>query len=404
VLLAFGCGSPHEDPPKSGDIVTVIGNGEQATDRVELDSSGAPVGVPALAAHLDSPVDLGFDASGQLFVIDWNGHKIRTLAEDGLLYPVVGSGVEGDACEAVPSPAGCPALSAEVNHPSDITFDSNGRLVIAAWHNSKIKVYDPSSGDVTDACGSGARDYLGDGGPCFGEAGAQLVAFDLPSSVLFDPQGNLLIADQANQVIRRLAVDGTVSTIGGNCPKGGFGCVLGVGYSGDGGPATEAKLDSGIGQAALPAGKLTLDASGNLYFADTFNHVVRRITPGSDGVLGEGDPAEEIIETVVGSGEPGTSGDGGPAREAKLYRPTDVAIAPDGSLYIADRGNFCIRKVDTASNITTVAGECGVPGDRGDGGPATSAWLDEPFGVAIDSQGTLYIADTLNHRIRKVLP
>ena len=405
VLAACGTPDPEQRPAKSRDIVTVVGTGQQATDAPRLDADGAPLGIPALEAHLDSPVDLSFDDAGQLYVIDWNGHKIRTLREDGSVYPVVGSGVEGDACEATPSASGCPCLAAQVNHPTDITFGPDGRLFIAAWHNSKIKVLDPSTAEVTDLCGSGARDYLGDGGQCFGEQGAQLVAFDLPSSVLFDAQENLLIADQANQVIRRLGKDGTVSTIGGNCPKGGFGCPLGVGYSGDGGPATLAKLDGGIGQAALPAGKLALDADGNLYFADTFNHVVRKISPGSDGVLGEGDPSEEIIETVVGTGEFGYSGDGGPAREAQLYRPTDVAFAPDGTLYIADRGNYCIRRVSPAdSTISTVAGQCGVPGSAGDGGPATEANLDEPFGVALDREGTLFIADTLNHRVRKVLP
>jgi hypothetical protein len=404
LLLVWSCAEPVSRQPESGDIVTVIGTGEQATDAPVLNASGAPIGIPALAAHLDSPVDLSFDASGALFVIDWNGHKIRRLADDGSLYPVVGSGVEGDACEQPASGAGCPGLSAQINHPADITFDAAGRLVIAAWHNSKIKVFDGGTGELSDACGSGARDYLGDGGPCFGETGAQLVAFDLPSSVLFDVHQGLLISDQANQVIRRIAADGTVRTIGGHCPKGGFGCPLGAGYSGDGGPAIEAKFDSGLGQAALPAGKLALDADGNLYVADTFNHVVRRIRPGSDGVLGEGDPNEELIETVVGSGEPGYSGDGGPAREAQLYRPTDVAIATDGSLYIADRGNFCIRRVEPVHfEISTVAGQCGVPGSRGDGGPATSAYLDEPFGVALDHEDVLFIADTLNHRVRKVL-
>jgi sugar lactone lactonase YvrE len=276
--------------------------------------------------------------------------------------------------------------------------------VIAAWHNSKIKRIDPKTHLVTDLCGSGARDYLGDGGACFGAEGQQLVALDLPSSVAFDEQGNLFIADQANQVVRRLDAQGIVTTVVGSCPKGGFGCPDGVGYAGDGGPATQCKLDNGFGQWVMPAGKIAFGPDGYLYIADTFNHVIRRVSPGADGVLGEGDAAEELIETFAGTGKEGMAGDGGPAAEAELYRPTDLAFSPSGELYIADRGNHCIRRIDAAGVVQTVAGRCGVPGAAGDGGPATEANLDEPFGVALGPDGALYVADTLNHRIRKVLP
>jgi DNA-binding beta-propeller fold protein YncE len=132
--------------------------------------------------------------------------------------------------------------------------------------------------------------------------------------------------------------------------------------------------------------------------------VIRRVSPGADGVLGDGDPAEELIETFAGTGQEGFAGDGGPAAEAELYRPTDLAFSASGDLYVADRGNHCIRRIDAEGVVQTVAGQCGVPGSAGDGGPATEANLDEPFGVAVGPDGALYIADTLNHRIRKVLP
>lgn len=390
-------------PPRSGDIVTVIGVGQKATDPV-YNAQGQPNGVDPLSARLDQPLDVTVAPDGQLYVLDWNSHKIRCTHEDGLLYPFAGTGVEGDACESGYDAGNCPALQAELNHPADITFAANGNAWIAAWHNAKIKTVDVASAELKDACGSGARNYLGDGGMCFGTDGSQLVAFDLPSSVVFDAVGNLFIADQANQVIRRLGTDGIVTTVAGSCPKGGFGCPDGEGYSGDGGPATAAKLDNQVGQAALPAGKIAFDAMGNLFIADTYNHVVRRVSPGSDGVLGSGDPTEELITTVVGTGTSGFSGDGGSATSAELVYPTDVAFAPDGTLYIADRGAHCVRKVDTSRVITTAAGQCGVPGSSGDGGPATLARLDSPFGVTVDSDGALYIADTLNFRVRKVLP
>jgi DNA-binding beta-propeller fold protein YncE len=394
---------PHE--PTTGDLVSVLGTGEQASDRNQIGDDGNPIGIPPEEARIDSPLDVVFDESGRMFAIDWNGHKIRVLDEDGLVYPVVGTGFEGDGCEAEPATDGsCPAIKTRLNHPADMFVAPGDRLVIAAWHNSKIKELDFEANSVRDLCGSGGRDYLGDGGQCFGEDGAQLVALDLPSSVAMDAAGNLFLADQANQVIRRLDTAGVVSTVAGSCPKGGFGCPDGIGYLGDGGPATLAKLNNSYGQSVLPAGKIAFDAEGNLWIADTFNHALRRVTPGEDGILGDGDPMEEIIETMAGNGTPGFSGDGGPAVDALLDKPTDIAFAPDGALVVADRGNHCIRRIDAEGTISTIAGQCGIPGSSGEGHPATEALLDGPFGVAFAPDGALVVADTSNHRIKKILP
>jgi DNA-binding beta-propeller fold protein YncE len=412
VLASFGlvaCGPedsrPDQHVPASGDIVSVLGTGEQASDRNQFDADGRPIGIPPEEARLDSPLDVVFDASGRMFAIDWNGHKLRVLEADGLVYPAVGTGFEGDGCRVDPAADGtCPAIETRVNHPADMLAAPGNVLVIAAWHNSKIKEFDFETNAVRDLCGSGARDYLGDGGSCFGDDGTELVALDLPSSVAMDAAGNLFIADQANQVIRRLDTTGVVTTVCGSCPKGGFGCPEGIGYLGDGGPATEAKLNNSYGQSVLPAGKLAFDAEGNLWIADTFNHALRRVTPGPDGILGDDDPADELIETMAGNGTPGFSGDGGPARDALLDRPTDIAFAPDGALVVADRGNHCIRRIDAEGVISTVAGRCGTPGASGDGRSATDAHLDGPFGVAFAPDGALVVADTSNHRIRKILP
>src|SRR5262249_19033685 len=150
--------------------------------------------------------------------------------------------------------------------------------------------------------------------------------------------------------------------------------------------------------------KIAIDASGNLYIADTGNHVVRKVVPGSDGIVGSGDPMEEIITTFAGNGTSGYSGDGGPATSAMLNEPHDVTVASDGSLYIADTGNNCIRRVDKAGTIAAVAGRCGPQGGfSGDGGPALSALLNRPYGTELDSGGNLFIADTGNNRVRKVL-
>jgi sugar lactone lactonase YvrE len=413
--FAVACSGGSETAPVShpqpihigpGQIGTIIGDGERRTDAVDADSDGkTDPAIPPLEAHLDSPMDVAFSPKGQLFVIDWNGHKIRAIDSTGDLAFMVGTGKEGDACETTPVDGKCPASAAELNHPTDMTFDANGLLVIAAWHNAKIKRVDLDAMLLENVCGTGNRKFEGDNGPCKDPAtGKDVVSFDLPSSVAFDKAGNLFISDQANQVVRRLGVDGTVKTVVGNCPgTPGFGCPSGRGYAGDGGPATQAKLSNNLGQSTDPQGKVAFDGSGNLYIADTGNNVVRKVTPGSDGVLGDGSPDEEIITTVAGTGQPGFAGDNGPAKAAQLASPTDVAIATDGTLYIADRSNSCVRKVGTDGVISTVAGQCGIPGFSGDGEAATEAGLRTPYGVALDDKGGLYIADTLNHCIRKVV-
>lgn len=400
--LLQACGPAEEPAPGSGDIVTLVGTGKQATDSPAFDEAGRLRGVPLARAQVDSPIDVAFDSEERLYVVDWNGHQIRRVIGEQL-FPFLGTGLEGDACEDEATEDGCPCTEAQVDHPTDLTFHESGLVIVAAWHNSKLKAVDPSTERVADLCGSGERDYIGDGGPCFDEGGAPMVALDLPSSVVFDGSGNLFFADQANHIVRRLDREGVVITVVGSCPMGGLGCPGAVGYSGDGGPATLAKLDNGIGQWVMPAGKLRFGPDGFLYIADTYNHVIRRVDPGSDGVLGSGDPGEETIETFVGTGEMGYGGDEGPAAEALLNRPTDLAWSPDGALYVADRSNHCIRRISEGI-ITTVAGQCGFLGSSGDGGPAVEALLGEPFGIEVGSDGALFIADTLNHRIRKVLP
>jgi streptogramin lyase len=426
-VFAVACGS--DDAPKQpthrqpvhigpGQIGTIIGTGDRRTDPVDADDNGkVDPAIPPLDASIDEPMDVTVSPDGRLFVLDWNGHKVRALDDEGNLAFVVGTGKEGDACEAPAVDGKCPATAAELNHPTGMAFDSDGRLVIAAWHNSKIKRVDLGAMLLENVCGTSARKFEGDDGPCKDPTtGKDRVSFDLPSSVAFDDAGNLFISDQSNQVVRRLGVeDGIIKTVVGNCPgTPGFGCPSGRGYTGDNGPATadticrqdpactKAKLNNNIGQGTDPQGRITFDSAGNLYIADSGNNVVRKVSPGSDGVIGAGDPAEEIITTIAGTGEPGYSGDGGPATEAKLSTPTDVAVAKDGTLYIADRSNNCVRQVTVDGTITTRAGTCGTAGFSGEGELATEAALYQPYGVALDDKGGLYIADTLNHCIRKV--
>lgn len=410
--LACGGGDPGPSGPRQpvhigpGQIGTIIGSGNKATDQVDGNADGkvdAPI--RALDANLDTPMDVAFSPGGQLFVIDWNGHKIRAMNPDGTLGFVTGTGKEGDACEAPAVDGKCPAAAAEFNHPTDLTFDAEGRLVVAAWHNAKLKRVDLQTKLVESICGTGNRKLEGVGLTCLDSSGKDQVSFDLPSSVAYDKAGNLFVSDQANQIIRRIgASDGVVKTVAGTCPgTPGFGCAAGRGYDGDGGPATSAHISNNLGQGTDPQGKIAFDGDGNLYIADTGNNVIRKVVPGPDGILGEGDPAEEIITTVAGTGRPGLSGDGGPATSAELSSPTDVAVAADGTLYIADRSNSCVRRVAPGGMISTVAGQCGTPGYTGDGELATEAGLRTPYGVALDGKGGLYIADSRNQCIRKVV-
>jgi NHL repeat len=219
---------------------------------------------------------------------------------------------------------------------------------------------------ITTAAGNGNISHSGDGGAAI-NAG---LAF--PYGVTVDSVGNLYIADYANNRIRKVGTDGIIATVAG---KGNSG------YSGDGGPATNASLNT-------PRG-VTVDSVGNLYVADTGSSRIRKV--GTDG----------IITTLVGNGNYGYSGDGGPATSASLRSPYGVTVDDAGNLYIADYANSDIRKVGTDGIITTVAGN-GDSGYSGDGGVATNASLSEPSGVAVDSTGTLYIADTGSSRIRKV--
>jgi DNA-binding beta-propeller fold protein YncE len=322
-------------------------------------------GLPARSTALSLPQDGVWGPDGHFYFLDWNNHRVRRV-RDGIVETVVATGELGDGQDG-------PALEMRLNHPTGLHFDRQGRLLIAAWHNSKVKRVDFTTGMAENVAGTGARAYGGDGEP------ANLARLDLPSSVVEDPDGNICISDQANFRIRRVDKDGVIETI----------CGTGIaGYTGDGGPASLATLRSPVGQAAPPAGRIDIDSAGRIYIADTGNHVIRRID--TDGA----------IRTVAGTGQPGYSGDGGPATEAQLNTPSDVAVAPDGTLYIADTMNNRIRRVLPDGRISTIAGT-GTQGFSGDGGLGRDAKLNRPYGVAVSADGEMVmIADTHNHRLR----
>lgn len=356
-----GCGEDEPAGCKAGPgvICTTIGTGI---------SGLSPDGLEALATDLYLPQDITLAPGGEVYILDWNNHRVRVLA-DGLVSTLIGTGYLGDAPDGL-------AVNSSLNHPTHVTIGPDDNLYISAWHNSKVLRYEPRTETVTSICGTGARSFNGDGLP-------GLETFlDLPVATAFTPDGSLLIADQANQRIRALRPDGTVETLVGNGEQG---------YSGDDGPAIEARLHLPVSQSAPPAGRIATDAEGTLYIADTLNHVIRRVTP--DG----------MITTIAGTGEPGNGGGDDPLAAA-LDTPSDVDVDAAGNVYVADTMNHCVRKVAPDGALSTAAGVCGTPGYEGDGGPASAALLDRPYGVAVAADGTLWLADTHNHVIRVVHP
>jgi sugar lactone lactonase YvrE len=324
-------------------------------------------GLPPLDTHLYLPQDITHGPDGLLYIVDWNNHRIRRINAAGVVETLVGSGELGPANDG-------DALQQQFNHPTNVTFDADANMIIAAWHNSKVKKYDFATGEVVNLAGTGARSFGGDGGD------GNSAILDLPSSVVVDSVGNIIISDQANYRLRLLEPNGTIHTIAGTGVAG---------YSGDGGPAEEAQLNAPVGQSAPPASRIDIDAQNRIYVADTANHVIRLVDE-----IGQ-------ISTIAGTGEAGYSGDGGPATDAQLNTPSDVAVADDGTIYIADTMNHVVRAITTDGIIHTIAGT-GERGFAGDGGPADEAMLDRPYGLDTALNGDLYIADTHNQRIRRV--
>ncbi len=312
---------------------------------------------PAAGAQLDAPEAVGVDTAGNVYIADSQNERIRKVA-NGIITTIAGGGSSvGD---------NGPPSGAQLYAPYGLAVDAANDLYIADGRNNRIRRV--SNGVITTTAGSGTADaggYAGDNGAA---TSAQL---DIPTGVAVDTSGNVYILDSVNARLRRVS-NGVITTVAGDGNPG---------FSGDNGPAATAQLGANANGVAV-------DLSGNVYIADTGNNRIRKVANG-------------LITTVAGNGAPGYSGDNGPATNAALNSPYGVAVDAGGSLYIADGGNSCIRKV-TNGVITTIAGT-GKPGYSGDNGPATSAQLSSPAGLAVDSAGSLYIADQGNPSfVRKV--
>jgi hypothetical protein len=340
-------------------------------------------------SRLNWAMDITFGPDDRAYIVDWNNHLIRRVEADQTMTTVIGNAVEGDGppgqVDRLPlgNPEGAPGTIVSLNHPSDVEFAPDGTLLLAAWHNNKIRTLDVETGIVKVLTGD-SYGYAGDGDRAY------MGVCNQPKTVVTDEEGRIYFIDQRNERVRMIDIDEdrTLDTIAGTGTRG---------YEGDGGDALEAQFSWDNSITPQPEGGLALRGS-ELYVSDTQNHRIRRI-----------DLDSGVIDTVAGTGEPGYSGDGGPAAEAEFNQPYDIEFGPDDRLYVVDTHNNAIRAIDLDSGIVeTVAGngqECPHPSfcyQEDAGKQALDVQLSWPYGIGFDADGNLYVADTYNSRIVRI--
>jgi trimeric autotransporter adhesin len=361
VALAAAAGATallraRPEPAGGPAIETIAGTGAQAS---------SADGTRALSTSLDRPVAVAIDSSGAVLFIE--GNRVRRITGSGTLVTIAGTGGAGYAGDDGA------ATSALLDSPQALAVRSDGSIFIADTLNGRIRRVDPR-GIITTVAGTGEAGFSGDGGK------AVDARLNSPAGVAVGFGGAVLIADSGNNRIREISSAGVLTTVAGTGDPG---------YLGDGGPATSAELDS-------PQG-IVVDAEDELFIADTLNDRIRKVD------------VDGVITTVAGNGVRGFSGDGKQATEAAIALATGplnsagqaIAVDPALDLFISDALNNRIRKVDVRGVISTVAGN-GEAGYSGDQGAATDARLDLPLGVTVGQGGAVYIADTGGNRIRRV--
>jgi len=354
-------------------ITTVAGTGK-------MGFSGD--GGKATEAQLNMPFHCDFDRAGNLYIADSDNNRIRKVdVKTGLIATVAGNGQKGSGDQSSRGDGGS-AIKAAVSIPYAVAVDANGDLYIVEQKTTFVRKVDGKTGIITTVAGTGKPGFSGDGGK--GNE-AQLRE---PNDCCLDGKGGLLIADVQDWRIRRLDLrTGILSTFAGTGRPKDFGPAFKLGVQwdrktlGDGGKATEAII---VGARAM-----CVDGKGNTYICEREGNAIRKVD------------AKGIVTTLAGTGLAGYSGDGADAARATFKNPKGIRCDAQGNVYLVDSDNNAVRKIDAVTNVvTTVAG--GRKGGEGDGGKAAEAGLDWPHGCVLGPDGSLYIADSRNQRVRRV--
>lgn len=350
-VFSMACSEPAGVAPCGGQgvICRVAGTGEAGFNGD---------GLSPLKSALNLPTAVRTGPDGLLYVMDFNNMRLRCIRADDTLDTVVGNGVHTFAV------AGADARNTPLENPIDFAFLPSGSVVFVSLHDPRVLGI-AADGTVDVIAGTGESGDTGDG------HSALVAKFEELSGIVVAPDGTIFVSDAKAHRVRVIRPDRTVHAYAGTGEAA---------YGGDDGPATAAALNHPTG--------LALDAMGNLYIADTYNHRIRRV-----------DAQTGVIETVAGTGTAALSGDGGPAKGADLQWPNGISMAPDGGFYLSDTFNHRIRKVDSDGLITTFAGTS--RGHAGDGGPAGMAQLKGPTYIEA-TERAVYIADTQNQVVRVV--
>jgi DNA-binding beta-propeller fold protein YncE len=336
-------------------ISTVAGTGAQGY---------AGDGGPAAQALLNNPFDLAFDPGGNLCFSDTYNHCIRRIdSRTGVITTIAGCGERGFSGD------GGPAKQARMDQPYGIVIDNSGNIYVADRLNGRVRRIDGSSGVITTLAGDGSGRFSGDDGPSRGAGLAE------PNGLALDREHRrLFIADVADHRVRVIDLGGgTISTFAGT----GNGR-----HAGDGGVATAADIFGARAVALAP--------DDSLYVMERQGSSIRRIRDG-------------IIDTVAGTGARGYAGDGHDARHAVFNAPKEMAVDRAGNIFVVDTENHVIRLIDAKSWIVTTIAGTGEAGPGGDGGPADHAGLARPHGVIVASDGAVYVGDSENHRVRRLV-
>jgi sugar lactone lactonase YvrE len=335
-------------------ITTIAGTGTPENNGIQkaphLQNIGDPFGV-----------ELAGD--GSLYICEVRNHRVWRIWGKGELSLIAGSGTKGYSGD------GGPATKAQLNEPYEVRIDSAGNILFIEMQNHLVRNVDAKTGKISAVAGTGQKGFGGDGGP------ATKAQFSTPHSIALDADNNLYIADIGNHRIRKVdAKTGVITTIAG----------------------TGEKQRPKDGETA--AGKPMIGPRALFIVGDTMWIALRE-----GHSIWKMNLMTGILNHVAGTGKRGYSGDGGPAKEATFDGPKGIAIGPDNCIYIADTENHAIRKIDTVGTITTLAGRGPQHGGySGDNGPATAAELNRPHGICVGADNSVYIGDTLNHRVRRI--